>query len=228
MTIDISSNTYLVFDLDDTLYKEIDFLKSAYRSIVDEIVSRSAVFVIGEVLYREMLNLYYNNEDVFKTIISKYEVAFTKADLIEIYRNHYPSIDLLPGLKEIFVLLNRNRIKYGIITDGRSTTQSNKLKALGVFAEACDIVVSEEVGKCKPNKANYTLISNKYENYDFYYFGDNPKKDFISPNLLGWTTVCLIDDGSNIHKQDLGKLTENHMAQSRITTWKNLEFRIVE
>ena len=27
------------------------------------------------------------------------------------------------------------------------------------------------------------------------------EKDFIAPNKLGWTTVCLLDNGMNIHKQ---------------------------
>ena len=30
---------------------------------------------------------------------------------------------------------------------------------------------------------------------------DNPDKDFIAPNNLGWTSICLIDKGLNIHKQ---------------------------
>jgi putative hydrolase of the HAD superfamily len=32
--------------------------------------------------------------------------------------------------------------------------------------------------------------------------GDNPAKDFSAPNRVGWDTVCLVDDGRNIHPQD--------------------------
>jgi putative hydrolase of the HAD superfamily len=35
----------------------------------------------------------------------------------------------------------------------------------------------------------------------YYYIGDNPQKDFLVPNQLGWESVCLLDDGSNIHEQ---------------------------
>ena len=38
-------------------------------------------------------------------------------------------------------------------------------------------------------------------NANFYYIGDNVVKDFIAPNQLGWTTICLLDNGQNIHKQ---------------------------
>ena len=39
----INNNTHIVFDLDDTLYKEIDFVKSAYNYI------------------NNYINKYYNN-----------------------------------------------------------------------------------------------------------------------------------------------------------------------
>ena len=37
---------------------------------------------------------------------------------------------------------------------------------------------------------------------NYVYIGDNPHKDFITPNKLGWTTICLLDRGQNIHKQN--------------------------
>ena len=40
------------------------------------------------------------------------------------------------------------------------------------------------------------------EKYKYYYIGDNTKKDFIAPNKLGWETICLRDNGLNIHQQN--------------------------
>ena len=34
------------------------------------------------------------------------------------------------------------------------------------------------------------------------YVGDNTEKDFFAPNQLGWKTVCILNDGRNIHQQD--------------------------
>ena len=36
----------------------------------------------------------------------------------------------------------------------------------------------------------------------YCYIGDNPTKDFIAPNILGWTSYCLLNKGWNIHPQD--------------------------
>lgn len=49
--------------------------------------------------------------------------------------------------------------------------------------------------------------------HDFTYVGDNVKKDFIAPNVLGWTTICLKDDGRNIHKQDVSTVADNAMPE---------------
>ena len=58
------------------------------------------------------------------------------------------------------------------------------------------IIVSEEFGSEKPDERNYLYFSEKL------YVGDNPQKDFLAPNRLGWETICLLDNGENIHCQD--------------------------
>lgn len=45
----------VVFDLDDTLYKEVDFLKSAYMEISNRLISH---YDLPEDLYNIMMDLY--------------------------------------------------------------------------------------------------------------------------------------------------------------------------
>ena len=40
---------------------------------------------------------------------------------------------------------------------------------------------------------------------------DNPQKDFIAPNRLGWATIGLLDSGSNIHGQKLDGLSDEQL-----------------
>ena len=89
--------------------------------------------------------------------------------------------------------------------------QRNKIEALGLsrWMDAEDIVISEEFGSEKPALSNYAYFMERYpECHDFTYVGDNLKKDFIAPNALGWLTVCLKDDGRNIHRQEVEDLEE--------------------
>lgn len=95
-------NSYVfVFDLDDTLYKEIDFLKSGYRSIAS-LVDKNHSWL----LYQRMLNLYYEGENVFD-IISKSYKNFPVDSLLNIYRNHFPDIQLEKDVLETLQFLKK-------------------------------------------------------------------------------------------------------------------------
>ncbi len=199
------SDTVICFDLDDTLYKEIDYLKSAYKEI--------AIAVGYPELAKQMLAWYYSKENVFEKLIESYGLKITKSDCLKIYRNHVPDISLDDGVKEYLVGLKEDGAKLGLISDGRSISQRNKIKALGLEGLFDVEIISEEFGSEKPSLKNYQTIMDMFpERKSFVYVGDNPLKDFIAPNQLGWRTYCLVNDGRNIHGQDLS-LDETHMPQ---------------
>ena len=58
-------NKIFVFDLDDTLYKEIDFLYSAYREIARWVELKFSL----KDIYSFMLRAYENKSDVFSLLI---------------------------------------------------------------------------------------------------------------------------------------------------------------
>ena len=58
------SENVVVFDLDDTLYNEIDFLKSAYLEIANNVSILANVSSLS--VFNEMLKNYYNGLNVLK------------------------------------------------------------------------------------------------------------------------------------------------------------------
>lgn len=191
------SDTVICFDLDDTLYKEIDYLKSAYGEV--------AAFAGHPEASEQMLEWYQSGENAFKNLIDKYELGISVADCLKIYREHYPNIKLEEGIKEYLEGLKESDAKLGIISDGRALTQRNKIKALGLEGVFDVEIISEEFGSEKPCVKNYEVVMNKFpERKIFIYVGDNTQKDFLAPNQLKWESVCLLDDGRNIHRQDFG------------------------
>ena len=188
----------LVFDLDDTLYKEIDFLKSAYWQIANLVGDEGD----PKNVFGEMMKAYYRNDSVFQYFISKFCPHETISHLLEIYRNHHPNISLSPDIAEALANLS-SVATLAIITDGRSITQRNKINALRLkhFFHDGDILISEETGYEKPSEVPFRLLMDRYPGSEFSYVGDNTEKDFIAPNKLGWNTVCLRDNGQNIHPQ---------------------------
>lgn len=212
MQIRIDSKSFFIFDLDDTLFQEIDFLRSAYRHIA---VKLSPYLKCN--LYEEMIVRYSNRENVFQWIIKKYQQLIpelTLTWLLKEYREHLPSITLSKETSDFLQELKNRKLPAGLITDGRSTTQRNKLKALGIENYFQDIIISEEFGSEKPDERNYLFFQNKYPGMSFYFFGDNTSKDFIVPEKLGWQTICLKNSGSNIHEQSLTNGIACHLISS--------------
>lgn len=204
MAMVISDKSVVVFDLDDTLYKEVDYLKSAFREIA-QVLEKGT----GQKLYERMMSLYRANKEVFGTIIEEYQVETkTKSDLIEMYRNHEPDIYLEDHIADKLKEIKRNGMATGLITDGRSHTQRNKLKSLGLQNYFDEVLISEEFGSEKPDPGTFEYIQDKLEGEGYIYIGDNIQKDFIAPNNLGWDTACLLEDGTNIHPQNSSVINE--------------------
>lgn len=96
----------------------------------------------------------------------------------------------------------------GIISDGRMITQTNKIRALGLerFIGEKDIIINEVEERFKPDMKSFRRFMERYgKDSEYWYIGDNTSKDFKDPNSLDWITVCLLNDGRNIHQQDLKK-----------------------
>ncbi|WP_445738403.1 HAD family hydrolase [Mariniflexile sp.] len=197
----LSKNSIVVFDLDDTLYKEIDFLKSAFNEISIHLSSK--IKIESVLILDAMMNYYNNGLNVFDEVIKTFNIDTVSIDqLLTIYRNHKPVIELCKSTKKALWSIKKRAYRVGIITDGRSIQQRNKISALQLTDYFDDIIISEEFGSEKPHINNFGFFINKYgTNYEYVYIGDNTAKDFIGPNALGWASICLLDDGRNIHKQ---------------------------
>jgi putative hydrolase of the HAD superfamily len=222
------NNTILVFDLDDTLYKEIDFLKSAYKEIAYFLSKETEVSF--ELILVEMIKYYYEGLNVFKEIINKCNLndddGYVFGCLINIYRNHKPQIRLDNKNEHLLLRLKDKVFKVGLITDGRSTQQRNKIQALGLSNYFDDIIISEEFGTEKPSLNNFRFFEDRYGRaLNYIYVGDNTKKDFIAPNKLGWYSICLLDDGNNIHKQSFN-LEKKRQPIQIITNLLEIEFAL--
>lgn len=73
-------NKVVVFDLDDTLSSEIDFLKSAYNEIALKISDE--ICLDNNVIFNKMLNYYYERKNVFNEIIKEFDVSIDKMKLL--------------------------------------------------------------------------------------------------------------------------------------------------
>lgn len=196
----------VVFDLDDTLYKEVDYVRSGLMAVAHHFGDDSLLAL--------MLKARSKGMNAFEAV--KEQRSDAEIDkMIEIYRNHKPQISLP---RDTTLTLDYLHSKYtlALVTDGRSVGQRNKIEALALeryFAPE-DIIISEEFGSDKHSAANFKAIEKNHPGAEsYFYIGDNPEKDFYQPNLLGWHTIMLEDvNHVNIHRQDNAPSID-HIAQ---------------
>lgn len=196
-----------VFDLDDTLFKERDFVTSSFKVIAREADRR------GIISYEKALAILCAGRDGGMAFSSLAEEVAARAPgcglteewMVNTYRTHTPDIKLDDATESVLAALRERGEILGLITDGRSNTQRAKIKALGLerFIEPRNILVSGETGFDKTHREPFDMIMMRNPAERRYvYVGDNSAKDFIWPNKLGWLTVQLDDaDGVNIHPQ---------------------------
>lgn len=205
----------VVFDLDDTLFPEYDYVKSGYKAVAKEILK---VYGIDNAdaqlwaLFTEDANNVFNR---FLSANGLNDTAEAVNALAEVYRTHTPEISLSDEVKDTLTALKKAGYKLGIITDGRPNGQRAKIAALGVESYTDMIIVTDELGGKefrKPNPKAFELMAEHFgiSLEEMMYVGDNPQKDFVI-GKYGVTTVrycgngmyadCDYADGIKEHKR---------------------------
>ncbi|HTL06620.1 MAG TPA: HAD family hydrolase [Chitinophagaceae bacterium] len=206
MQIQIKPNAFFIFDLDDTLYPEVDFVCSGFQHIADQLQQ-----FIDYPLFPQMWNLFVQRANVFEFLVDTFKdivPGISVAGLLQAYRHHIPTLTLPEGSRMLLQQLTCLKIPAGLITDGRSITQRNKIKALGLEHYFKDVIISEEFGSAKPAERNFRYFINQYPTSNFFFVGDNTSKDFQVPTRLGWFTICLKNDGRHIHPQNFSAMAQ--------------------
>ena len=177
----ISDVDAVIFDLDDTLYSEKEYVRSGFVKI-EEHLGISGIS-------NEMWSLFESGAKPIDSIVEKYSLQDKKEDILRIYRFQNPDIHLYAGVYEMLERIKIDR-KVGIITDGRPEGQRAKIKALGLDRIIENIIITDELGGVeyrKPNPLAFLIIQSRFEvQYEhMIYIGDNLKKDFMACEHLG-------------------------------------------
>lgn len=197
----------IIFDLDDTLIPEKDYAYSAFSEISSYL---SSYFNLeSQNIFSLLKNLYdIDPVMIFDRLFTKYNIELStieRTNLINMYRNHMPKIKLSNDVLTTLDTLRRRGYKLGIITDGYSRTQKNKIEALNLEKMVDKIIINDDMGRefWKPNPRSFQIMSEYFKSeYRFMiYIGDNPRKDFIAPKELGMKSI-MIKRANNIFQKN--------------------------
>lgn len=184
----------IIFDMDDTLYPELDYVRSGYMAIARRLVRPDWP---AERIYDFMWQTFENGprDRVFNVVLEQLgepDDPQVIAELIGQYRCHRPVLQLEDPVKQLLTAL-KARYKLGLITDGFLPAQRLKVEALGLADMFDRIIFTEELGReyWKPSPRAYKMMEETFgvSGPECIYIADNPAKDFIAPNALQWHTV---------------------------------------
>ena len=199
MLIDITEST-IVFDLDDTLYYEDDYLESGIIAVAREIKR-----LYGRDLQAELLAAKASGADIWQYACEALALpSSVKESLLWLYRLHHPSISLSASTKQMLEQVASQARHVAIVTDGRALSQRQKLAALGLVS--WPLYISEEYQSSKPEPERFRQLMTDLTAQNYAYVADNPQKDFLAPNQLGWQTLGLRPSARNIHSANISNL----------------------
>ncbi|MBY6085954.1 HAD family hydrolase [Priestia flexa] len=206
----------IIFDLDDTLISEREYIDSGYKHIASLLNAQG----IGERddLYHMLSNLFEESPiNVFNRLFESLNISYTTSDirnLVNEYRNHFPTInffdDVIPCLNE----LKKRAFKLGIITDGYAITQKTKLRSLAASTYFNEIVITDELGReyWKPHQKPFEIIRERLqvEYKEMIYIGDNPEKDFYISNIYPIQTIRIDRQGVYKNRTYMNGIREHY------------------
>lgn len=179
----------ILFDLDDTLYSEKDYVKSGFRQV--------ATLFPDDVDAEKKLWQYFSNKKpaIDSLLLEKQIVnAAFKEKCLQAYRLQVPQLSLYSGVRKMLQRLRWQHKKLGLITDGRPEGQQAKIKALGIREAFDKIIITDALGGAffrKPNPKAFEIMAEYFDVpfKNMCYVGDNIAKDFDAPEKLGMYSI---------------------------------------
>ena len=191
--------TTIAFDLDDTLYDEIEYCKSGFASVAEFLANlpeTPTAKCIFDAFWKQFTT--GNHTKTFNAALEELGIAYDDkfiSELIKAYRNHIPKITLPQDCKDVLCQLS-NKYTLALLTDGFLPAQQLKVQSLGIEKYFNCIIYTEQLGRnyWKPSPVGFEKLMETLnaKPETIAYVADNEKKDFIAPNKLGFLTIQLI------------------------------------
>ncbi len=206
----------VAFDIDDTLYLERDYVRSGFRAVDGWCVERLGRTGFGDLAWQTFEQ--GARGDIFDRVLRQWGLPGEPSlvdQLVAVYRNHDPQIDLLPDAAECLARLRRC-VKLAAISDGPLSSQQAKARRLGLDRWMDAIVLTSALGPGheKPCPRAFLRIQETFQcaGSQCLYVADNPHKDFQAPLGLGWRTVRVRRAGG-LHAESIGSVSVDRVVE---------------
>lgn len=190
----------VVFDVDDTLYLEGDYVRSGFTHVDSLAMQLFDARGFGDQCWQAFESgVRGNTFDQVARLMGLPWNAEIKEQFVFEYRNHKPDICLASETRQVLTSL-RQQWDIGLLTGGYPQAQRQKIASLQLHDLAEHIVFAGELGPefDKPHPWGWLQIEEltQLAGASLVYVGDNPVKDWSSSAARGWQFVRIRLRGS--------------------------------
>lgn len=191
-SIKIGEEAVVVLDVDDTLYLERSYVRSGFDAVGRHLADSLGLDGVGRTLWSNFESGVRGDAFDRALIAHGHEpTAALISELVEVYRSHRPTIEVLPDAEDFLHRIDGMRT--AVITDGPGESQRQKVAALGLGRFVDLIIITDELGHgfSKPHHRAFAMVEEAFgaPADRHIYIGDNPAKDFMAPQERGWGAV---------------------------------------
>jgi len=181
----------LVFDLDDTLYPEIHYVRSGFRTIATRLAAPERD---ADSIFNLLIQAFETGprDRVFNNVLRKLgqnDDPQLIAELVRLYRTHRPALQLDNSTRRLLAALKKT-YTLGLLTDGYLPAQPLKVEALQLQKYIPHILYTEELGRqfWKPSPVPFEKMTQRLccLPAQTVYIADNPPKAVLAPLPHGW------------------------------------------
>jgi putative hydrolase of the HAD superfamily len=201
-----------VFDIDDTLYLERDYVHSGFEAVGRWTARRLHIEDFAERCWKRFLS--GQRGSIFDRVLcesGEQPTAELISAMVDVYRTHGPSITLATDAAEALNTISRS-VSIAVVSDGPAASQGRKVEALGLGSFAAPIVLTALLGKefGKPHPRAFEEVERRRLASVYVYVADNPIKDFAAPKRLGWVTVRVRRPGGLHYEVENSEIAPDH------------------
>lgn len=208
----------VIFDLDDTLYPEADYVLGGFRAVAQW--AEEHLDIARETGYRELTAFFAAGVrgDTFNRWLAWHDAsAALTPTLVAVYREHRPALTPFPGVLALLGWV-RQHAALGLLGDGYLDVQERKVAALGIGPYFDAVVFSDVWGRegWKPSTRPFIAMRERLAIGDAraVYIGDNPTKDFHGARATGFDTIWLRHSGGDYTR--LSPPDDDHRADTTV------------
>ena len=184
----------VIFDLDDTLYLEQDYVFSGFAAVAEW--CQRELGVDSQDVRAELKQLFNDGVrgDTFNRWLERRGLPAEKwvTTMVNVYRRHNPQIRPFPHIAEMLTVL-ANATRLALISDGDEAVQRGKLEALKLASHFDDITFTDSLGRAawKPSPLAFLALAERQRvpAERVVYVADNPLKDFRAAREAGMKSI---------------------------------------